>query len=432
MKKIILWSVLAIVLVAIAVAATLWLMRPQVIVLKDGTRLTFVGASYGKHHVFKGIKTMGSYRRGRTTLDTTNDTLVVWVEAQHKVNQWGNYQLLVYDTAETACVNSWSQMSSHVKNGVDVQGYVVNAFPRRDSKMILRIMVWGNNGQRLAKGQFVISNPGPRSFPEWHPDPMPDEQSDGDLNVTLTRCEISGRNFMFGGNGTSSKDPMHKGITAAFQTEQHGNVVTNWQPVAIETTDATGNRATMNSWRNGLDDDGDATMNYQWGLWPSEAAWHLRVEMSRTSGFADNETWSITNVPVGKGTWQDLWNTQVNNRGMRRPDNGTNSAFAETTINGIHLKFYAPIQIAGQNFGMGQTQGGFHVVADPDLPEGYRLSLVVATNEHGRKIQSWGPTGGNGNYIVQLPDMGDSKLLNLTIALHQSRFVEFTVKPTSK
>jgi len=397
--------------------------------LKNGAKLTLVAVTYGKHHVFKGVKISGSRTRGRTTLDTPNDTVVVWIKTEQKSFQYPNFQLLVYDPAKTACVGTWQRTGNQIKNGVNIQGFALDAFPRRDRKMILRVVDWGNGGgTHLAKGEFVISNPGPRSFPEWQPDPQPDTQSDGDLDVTLTKCTFgNNQGVIFGNVNTAPGDPARKSVSVSFHTEQNGHVVTNWQPVAVVTSDATGNRSTMNSWSSPRDDDGDAAMTYQWGLWPSEKAWKLRVEMSRSSGFSNNEEWAVSNLPVKNGTWSDLWN--YNNMGRNRQ---SDTPFAETTLQGLHIKIYPAIRTTDQNWGNGQTPGGIRVAMEPSLPERFRMSLIDLTDENGHRMQPpWGPNGGNGNNVFQLPDIRDAKSLNLTIAVHQSRFVEFTVKPTS-
>jgi len=436
MKKIILCCAGLILLAGIVAAAMYWELRPQVITLKDGTKLTLVGVTYGTHHVFKGLRAPGSFTpHGRTTLNTSNDTVVVWIEAQHKgENRFGynNYQLFVYDPENTACVSTWQTTSKHIKAGTDVQAFTLNAYPRRDSKIIVRIGSWGNGGgMKLAKGEFVVSNPGPRSFTEWQPDPMPDTQSDGDLDVTLTKCVMGGRGFFFGGGDNSAKDPMHKGVQVAFHTVQNGTVATNWQPVAVETSDATGNKTAMSSWSNGQHDtNNDPMLTYQWGLWPSEPAWKLRVEMSRTSGFTEAETWAVGSVPIHKGSWQDLWNSPGMRFGRAQRNSGTNSAFAQGMINGYHISVFPALQITDQNWGQGHP-GGLHVEVDPDITNGYRLTML-ATNERGRNLQTWGTSGGGGRYITQFQDLGDTKSLNVTIAIHKSRFVEFTVKPTTQ
>ena len=443
MKKIVLGVVAVILLAAIIAAAVYWEIRPQIITLKDGTTLKLVAVTYGKHHSYKGIKLNqpmnGPFRRGRGMPENTNDTVVVWLEVHHKggnQNRFGNqYQLFVYDPDNTACVATWQSMNRN-KAGAEIQAFTLNAYPRRSSKMILRIGSWGNGGgMKLAKGQFVVPNPGPRSYPDWTPEPMPDTQSDGDLDVTMTKCVAGDTGIMFGGGDMSARnDPMHKSVRLAFHMVQNGSDATNWQPVAVETSDATGNQVGMYSWGTGSDrgdTNNDATINYQWGLWPSEPAWKLRVEMSRTSGFTDAETWSVTNVPVHKGTWQDLWNYQFNQRGQRK-NSQTNSAFALGTVNGHQVSIFPVIQTTDQNWGPDQKPGGVRVVVDPELPEGYRMT-VLATNERGRSLQSWGPNGGGGGaYVSQFQDLGNAKSVNLTIAIHKSRFVEFTVKPTTK
>jgi len=56
MKKIILWSIVSLVIAGIAVDAFLWLRKPQMIKLSDGTKLTLMGVTYGKHHVPPKVK----------------------------------------------------------------------------------------------------------------------------------------------------------------------------------------------------------------------------------------------------------------------------------------------------------------------------------------------------------------------------------------
>ena len=427
MKKIILWSIVSLVIAGIAFDALLWLRQPQVILLKDGTKLTLVGVEYGKHHKYPAVKTKSGVRRGNggpSSFDTTNDSPVVWILEEYKSNQWPNYQLFVYDSAETACVGNWGRNSLRQVNQTEaISGIQLDAYPRWDRKIVLRVGAWNNagGGMQEAKGEFVISNPARvHSFAKWTPEPVPDTQSDGDLNVTLTKLN-SGVPGFNSGRGVSSKDPMNKAVFAAFHCEQKGVTVTNWQVMRIETSDATGNHVQNSSWSTSRDENGDATMTYQYGLWPDQSPWKLRVEMSRISGFNDDELWSVRNIPVNPGSQQDLWNGGGRNR--------TNSAFAETMLNGIHLKLYPAIQLTDQNFN-GQKQGGFRIDANP-APDGMRLTIVSTSDEQGHELQFWNAGyGTGGNYTIQLQNLRNAKFLNVTLALHKSRFVEFTVKPS--
>lgn len=417
MKKIIL-AALGALLVAGIVIAIVMAMRPQTITFKDGTTLTLLGATYGKHHTPPKIS---GKRLRSSSIDTTNDSLVVWVKTERKKSNdqnWPNYQLFVSDTADTGCVGAWSASGSGDK-GVYVQGFRIDGYPRRDRKIVIRVGTWGNTGRmQVPKEQFVVSNPGKRSFVDWTPEPLPDTQSDGDLTVTLTKCVAGYPGF---GNYGTPKSVMNKAVYTAYHFEQNGHVATNWQPVTVETSDATGNAVRNNSWSNSQDQNGDQILTYQWGLWPNEKAWKLKVEFSRTSGFNDNELWTVTNVPVKTGKQMDFWNYENRRK--------TNSPVAETTLNGIHLRLYPATIFTDSDFNGGKM-GGFRIIANPPPPDGYRMTLISATDEAGHKIDSWNSGGGDGNYGFQLQNMRNAKSLNITIALHKSRFTEFTVKPT--
>src|SRR5208283_916261 len=129
-------------------------------------------------------------------------------------------------------------------------------------------------------------------------------------------------------------------------------------------------------------------MTYQWGLWPDESPWKLRVEFSKQSGFSDDELWTVQNVPVNRGSQQDLWNNGPNSR--------TKPAFAETTLEGIHLKLFPAIQFTNQMSGNGGNPGGFRVQADQPL-DGMQLTLVKATSDQGRDLQSYSGSSWGGD-----------------------------------
>ncbi|HEX9048046.1 MAG TPA: hypothetical protein VF988_13560, partial [Verrucomicrobiae bacterium] len=123
---------------------------------------------------------------------------------------------------------------------------------------------------------------------------------------------------------------------------------------------------------------------------------------------------------VQEDKMQNFWNYTGRNR--------TNAAFAETTINGVHLKIFPARKFTDRAGGNGSIEGGLVVETKPAL-DGMRLTLVSITDEAGNKIvpMNWG--WGGTEYRFGLRDLSDPKTLNLTLALHKSRFVEFTVKP---
>jgi len=189
-----------------------------------------------------------------------------------------------------------------VNQTVAISGIQLDAYPRWDGKIVLRVGAWNNTGGGMqeAKGGFVISNPARvHTFAKWTPEPVPATQSDGDLNVTLMKL-VNGVPG-FGSGARTSKDAMNKAVLAVFHCEQKGVTVTNWQVMRVETSDATGNHVQNNSWSTSRDENGDATMTYQYGLWPAESPWKLRVEMSRTSGFNDGEAPDLVAWAHGRG-----------------------------------------------------------------------------------------------------------------------------------
>jgi len=158
---------------------------------------------------------------------------------------------------------------------------------------------------------------------------------------------------------------------------------------------------------------------YQWGLWPDEPAWKLRVEFSRTSGFADDELWSVSDIPVESSRMQEFWNNNSRNRNQ--------PGVAETTLNGIHLKIF-PVKRFTDQPPESSQQGAFQVQLDP-VPEGMQMTVVKVTDDQGRAIGSWRWSWG-GNYTAfALRELDGVKAISVTLALHKSRFVEFTAKP---
>jgi hypothetical protein len=69
--------------------------------------------------------------------------------------------------------------------------------------------------------------------------------------------------------------------------------------------------------------------------------------------------------------------------------------------------------------------------ADPGFkPKGMNLTVVAATDDQERELWSFEQPAWAGHYSISFARVHDDiKSLNLKLALHKSRFVEFTVKP---
>ena len=436
MKKIVLWSIVSLVIAGIAVDAFLWLHKPQVITFSDDSKVTLLAVEYGKQHAPPTVKASTTstnkvpVRRGNGSFTTTDDTLVVWVRLEYDSKTYHYFQLYTYDKAGTACVGSATThyITNGRRTGNEVVGIEFSAFPRRQGKFLVAVQEQSNNGQEMADQKFAISNPARGPFTGWAAEPLPAKEEDDDLSVTLTKL-VSGADTPYQRDQDNPDDPLNKGVQAVFQVQRNGKTAANWQPVSVETSDATGNHVSgaPNTQWNG--DEGTAT--YQFGLWPDEPAWKVRFEFSQQSDFADNELWTVPNIPVQPGRQRDF-NTMARN--IR-----TNTVVAEADLSGVHLKIFPAKQFTdvGQNNYM---QGGLMIQADPALPDGMRMTLVKLTDDQTNDVGFFdnGLTrNATGNTTVNLyrfglRDLAGATNLNLTIALHKSRFVEFTVNPAKQ
>ncbi len=500
--KIVQLSVAIILALGIAGGVYWWSSRPQVITFSDDSQLTLLGVDYGKRHAVPGGKlpkatarpataaTRGrvaasGVRTGNGSFQTPEDTLVLWVRAKYdyapnqpgQPSQFHNFQFYVYDPADTACGQSASRNVSGNQQGDDILALLFNAFPRREGKVVLRAMENYSGGQEMAEGTFTVPNPAAKkSFTKWTADPLPSTKEDGDLAMTLTKL-VAGADMPYQRNSDNPDDAMNKGVQVAYHVERAGQKVTNWQPASVETSDATGNRATVNYGPIGASQvqwQGDeGTFTYQYGLWPDEAAWRVRLEMTQTSDFSSDEQWAAQNIPVVPGSQQSF-----NNIGRRGAPAGRGAApapatappqadptpCAETDLGGHHIKIFPAVQFTNNlrsanmpaNYQPPQ-QTGFLIQVQPALvntgirpvnaagsnatqpaADGMRLTLASVTDSQGGEIQTYnsgssstgmGSTNSTSIFRFTLRDTAGVTNISATIALHKNRFFEFTVKP---
>ena len=120
----------------------------------------------------------------------------------------------------------------------------------------------------------------------------------------------------------------------------------------METSDATGNQVNGGISQNTMAGNKD-TVTYQYGTVAGRAGMEGQIEFSQQSDFAGNELWTVQNIPLQPGRQQDFWNYNNNRR-------NTNPVFAETDLNGFHLKIFPATQFTDRIVGNGQVGGGLH------------------------------------------------------------------------
>ena len=429
--KIILGSVLAIVIAGVAAGVYWWMSRPQVILFSDDAKLTLLKVDYGKRHTPPATTgkpsagARGTAARGNS-FTTQNDALVLWVRAEYDRQQYHYFNFYLSDKAGTGCAQASPRNWGNTGNQVVAVQF--DTFPRRQGKYYVRVQEQGN-GQEMSDKKFVVSNPAHKSYTAWTAEPLPSTKQDDDVSVTLTKV-VAGADTPYQRNQDDPDDAMNKGVQVAFHIERAGKPVTNWAPVSVDTTDATGNHASVNYGQGGnqVRWQGDGgTFTYQYGLWPDEPAWKLKLEFSQQSNFADNELWAVKNIPLQPGRQQDFYNYNNNTR-----NTGSNAAVAETDLNGVHLRIFPAKQFTDMPPNS-QPQGGLTIQTTPALPNGMRMTLISLTDDQTNDVSYWDQGMAQNNnvtsYRYALRDVTGVTNLNLTIALHKSRSFEFTIKP---
>ena len=164
---------------------------------------------------------------------------------------------------------------------------------------------------------------------------------------------------------------------------------------------------------------------FQPGLWP-DRPWKVRLEFIQRSGFSDDEIMTFTNLPVQPGSKQDLdgeWTWEASN---------TNFHFiAQAAVNGVQFKSLPPLLFQNDNSSGHPKDISILLFTDSRFnPKGMNLTVVSATDDQGRDLWSFEQPAWAGHYSMEFARVHeDVKAVNLKLALHKSRFVEFTVQP---
>jgi hypothetical protein len=289
-----------------------------------------------------------------------------------------------------------------------VEGVGFSVVPRREKEILLRLYAQTNIdavGQLL--GEIKVQNPLWGTYPTWTPEPLPATRETNGLTVTLRELKA----------GVRWSGPMEEvvpgdgadiGVRAVFDITKDGILTDAWASIGIETSDATGNQVQHQGWKSSFE-NGHHTIHYRWGLWPSESAWKLKVQIARRSGFATDQLWTV--------------------RGFSLVDtNLRNALVIETNLQGavVHLG-----RTITENAFLGTRT--IQLSVNP-YREDHRLTLVQANDDLERTVpvvgEGWSPRAHQFvGYSFDLRPAPNAKSLNLTFALQQSCHVEFVVKP---
>jgi len=399
---------------------------PPAVTLPDGSTLRLEQVSYGKEHFRPGAWWHPLARRlptdwqrklkmdANAAMSTAEPSLGVWL-GWDKADASGMEQWdfgLVDEHGVEVPVRSRSNHGATRAGLPHSLGRVFPIFPRRGSVMTLRFHDRKSGGERELAASFEFANPVRGKFPEWRPQPMPAVVKQGDLEITFKR--------LFVGVGSNSKPAAARPgeeawARADFDVKERGTLSDVWFPDGIELADATGNKVRQNSWSSDTR-GGAAYLRWQPYLWPSEAAWKIRVEFMRNDKavFSTNELIAVTGLVLPAVDSVMELNLSTNRLGH--------------TVRVLGLT-HGKGQFPSRNHSMGGNGMRIEVDVSPELGTGRRLTIMGVRDDQGRKLDSRGAGRSSSLYSFSYEPKPDAKSLDFTLVVQEVVTAEFLVKP---
>jgi hypothetical protein len=397
--------------------ALLWLRSHQqpraTFTLSDGSVLTFQGATFGTNHLApdasrwvrllpKAIARLFNSARPAPSNLTDGQAVVIWFSKRMGAgnsSQAFMFSMVHSDGTETEFSNS--RFYGNATPSDTLEG-APSAYPQREKT--LRVRVYDNlNPPRVTLlGELTLQNPKVSRAPKISAPPLPQIAHTDDLEVKLVSLQSG---------PSDAKNPFNNlDSHARFAVVERGEPSTSWVVQGMAATDSTGNRLVANGW-SGRSENGFEIFDCRPMLWPSET-YKLRFEFSRKAeaSFETNELWTIRGVAVPTNFGFTLVETQMNLSGFKVQFHGLSAPGSSAPWHGM----------------MSGTDAACFNISP--APKGHRLTLLRVTNERGMKINSTGASYSDTDWGFGLQLTG-SKTIDLTVALHRSRFVEFQAQP---
>lgn len=267
-------------------------------------------------------------------------------------------------------------------------------------------------------------------FPQWKAEPLPIVKASGDLEVRLDAVTSGHPNdettFLKPNGGRAPYySPIQTGESIGtgleFSVRPPKGTNETWVAHRFEISDATGNVLGAKSYNflpakwsdQQFSDWKGYCENVQGTLWPDEAAWRVRLEMKRASGFSSEDLVTFKKVPVAAV--------------------GTTNAVPITNIVGGMQIVLLPITLRTYISPSWANMGGygtyFHVVL-PDKSSGVSVDLLDMTTDAG-VVVGYGnsSTGSKDHWYFHQVVPTNATTADITLVVQKTRAVDFFVKP---
>ena len=432
--------------VTLAAGTAIWLAIPlnrqsphEWLDLPNGNRVSIGAVTYGTNHVVgpplarmisrfpTRLQVLATTLLGnRATIiqkhATPKPCLVVWLEWQTNSTVTVKPDYSQYFTALLADESGFvSGADAHVSFppwSQALESIAFEVFPRRAPRLKLCFFQHRQNTNAPCPGELFVENPVLSNHPEWEPDPLPATNRAGDLEVTLTRFHTGhGTRTTYrtlpNGNSIvehSTQRDDGRNYSAAnleMRSLYHTNEI--WQIANVEVSDATGNSVKNSSMSQGSPDQG---ISFMPSLWPSERAWKLDLEVKRAAGFAPDELFVFHDVSLGEVGQTNRFDWQTNFAGVRVT---------------FFLFSRKPPPPEGS---WSSDEVSVAKITHGSLPAGTHLDLVSVVTDSGQKVPSVGSQSSGTERSYRFKEIpANARTADFTFAVHQSRKVQFLVKP---
>lgn len=404
-------------LVLILLAALVVIFRPSgegsighTVTFSDGTTMTLKAVTYGTQHRYLGggwqqrllsllpRKIASKLASQQGVLTMGRPSVAFWFERVGTGPTTGDPRLVLYDASGHGISGSPSLMRMGMGSNW-LEGWAFESWPRRERTFTLRIFEQGKwYPEAKSIGEFAVRNPTPGDYPVWTAQEPPLTAREGELSVTL--FDLTAGVGRGANKWKPAPNPTVSTTRVGFRVERNGQPTKEWEITSVEAGDATGNfLAGIRSTSPQPDAEYVELQPYPW---PAEQAWKLRVGLSQRSNFVASQLWTLHGVPASGAL-------------------PTNTATTQTNLQGARVQYTGQTRFSG----LGPY---FTFRVTPARPD-YRVTLVKAVDDRGVEAGLHGTSEGGLDWGFELEGITNATSLDLTLALHQTRYVEFLVRP---
>ncbi len=434
------WLIVFVLLLAGLIAATLgWFARqahPQVVTMPNGVQYEFQGVTYGTNHVMgsrldliiarlptkfgrMARQFLGNRLAPLNRYSTSRPSLCVWLRPLDTNAPSARGLSVTAMLADASGVLAGDRHYTYVwASSVRPRWLRIDfpVLPRRSRMVECRFFTSApGKHQEFARVQF--SNPAFGQYPQWQPEALPVTQKAGDLSVRLERFSTGHNNSMEsyrrpnGMSGTRfGRAKPGEEIRAVFQLSFDSPRGTNevWTLNGAQLSDATGNVLPI----TGRSDVGNGRFAVAPVLWPDEAAWKLKLELERKSGFRPEELVVFKGVPI--------------------PPVGTTNFFSLTTnMDGVEITLTNFSHKAEPPDGSGGSRDANSIqIQHTKMPAGKSFDFVRMTADGASQPEVFGRSWSDTEYTISFRHLStNASTVDLIYSLQPTRVVEFLVKP---